>query len=103
MFSFDSFNTSDSSSDSSSSGNGGFNLGGLLTDLGGAAQVGLGLYNETQGGPAVNTNIGGTYVAGSSTPGAAAPTRILGFTVTEIVIGVLLIAGVIVAVHFASK
>lgn len=99
MFSLDSFNTSDSSSSDSS----GFSLGGLFSTLGSAAQVGLGIYNETQGGPAVNTNIGGTYVAGSSTPGAPAPTRILGFTVTEIVIGVLLIAGVILAVHFASK
>lgn len=98
MFSLDSFNTGDSSSSDS-----GFNFGGLLTDLGSAAQVGLGIYNETQGGPAVNTSIGGTYRAGSSVSGAPAQTRILGFTPTELVIGLALIVGVILAVHFASK
>lgn len=90
-------------SNSPSGDTGGFNLGGLLTDLGGAAQVGLGIYNETQGGPAVNTSIGGVYKAGSSVAGAPVPTRFLGFTPTEIVIGILAIVGVILAVHFVSK
>lgn len=74
-------------------------LGTILTDLGGAAQVGFGIYNETQGGPAVNTTIGGQA---QLVPGSAVPKTILGFSYTEIVIAVLLIAGVIVAIHYAT-
>lgn len=78
-------------------------FGTVLTDLAGAAQVGFGIYNETQsGGPAVNTNVLGAS-SGAVAPGAAAQTTFLGFSVTEIVIAVLLIVGVIVAVHFGSK
>lgn len=89
-----------SSSTPSSTDNSGFNLGGILSTLGGAAQVGLGIFNETQGGPAVNTSLLGGYTA---VAGAPVTTRILGFTMTEIFIGLLLIVGVIVAVHFGSK
>jgi hypothetical protein len=74
-------------------------LGTILTDLGGAAQVGLGIYSETQGGPPVNTTIGGQATL---VPGSAVPKTILGFTYTEIVIAVLLIVGVIVAIHYAT-
>lgn len=94
-----------SSSDSSGSGgSGGFlsNLGSVLTDFAGAAQTGLGIYNETQGGPPVNTNIGGTYTP-AAVPGAAAPKTFLGFSITEIVIGVLVIVGAIFAIHYATK
>lgn len=104
MAAFDQYATdiADSSSGSStpsSTDNSGFNLGSVFSTLGGAAQVGLGIFNETQGGPPVNTSLlGGTAVAG-----APATTRILGFSITEIVIGLLLIVGVIVAVHFGSK
>lgn len=75
-------------------------FGTVITDLAGASQVGLGIYNESQGGPAINTNVG-QY---GTTPGSVAPTTTLfGFSIAEIFIGVLLIAGIGVAVYFATK
>ena len=72
----------------------------LLTDLGGAAQTGLGIYNETQGGPAVNTTIGSSSV----TPGSVAPASTLfGFSTTEVIIGVILLVAIGVGIYFVAK
>lgn len=75
-------------------------FGSVLTDLGGAAQVGFGIYNETQGGPAINTSIGTPNVTPGSVAGA---TTLFGFSLTEIFVGVLLILGIVVTIHFATK
>lgn len=76
------------------SGTGSFSS--ILTDLGSAAQLGLGIYNETQGGPAVQL--------GGPTPGAPIQsTKIFGFTVAQILLGVVLIAGIFLVVHFTTK
>ena len=72
----------------------------VLTDLSGAAQVGFGIYNETQGGPAINTSVGTPGII----PGAVAPTGTLfGFSITEILVAVVLLAGVFIAIHYATK
>jgi len=69
----------------------------VLTDLAAAAQIGLGIYNETQGGPAIQIS--------GATPGAPVqqPAKIFGFTIGEILLAVALIAGVFLVVHFSTK
>jgi len=69
----------------------------VLTDLAAAAQIGFGIYNETQGGPAIQIS--------GATPGAPIqqPTKIFGFTVAQIFLGVILIAGIFLVVHFTTK
>lgn len=69
----------------------------FLTDLAAAAQIGFGIYNETQGGPAVQIS--------GATPGAPIqqPTKIFGFTVAQIFLGLALIVGVFLVVHFTTK
>lgn len=68
----------------------------ILTDLATAAQLGIGIYNETQGGPAVQLS--------GATPGAPIqPTKIFGFSIAQILLGVVLIAGIFLVVHFTTK
>lgn len=69
----------------------------ILTDLATAAQLGIGIYNETQGGPAIQI--------GGPTPGAAIqkPTTIFGFSIAQILLGVALIVGIFLVVHFTTK
>jgi len=69
-------------------------LSSLVTDLAGAAQLGLGIYNETQGGPQINPLTGKAI---------APPTTIAGFSITAIIVGAVLIVGAILAVHFLTK
>jgi hypothetical protein len=73
-------------------GSGANDLSSLVTDLATAAQVGLGLYNQTQGGPVINP-----------ATGKPAATTIAGFSLTTIFIVLVLIAGVIFAVRYATK
>lgn len=67
----------------------------FLTDLVTAAQYGIGLANEAGGGSPIQI--------GGATPGAPVQTKILGFSVTQIVIGVILIVGIFLVVHFTTK
>lgn len=68
----------------------------ILTDLATAVQLGIGIYNETQGGPAVQI--------GGKTPGAPIqPTTIFGFSIAQILVGVVLIVGIFLVVHFTAR
>ncbi len=75
-------------------------FGTVLTDLAGAAQTGFGIYNETQGGPAINTTIGAANVVPGSVAGA---TTLFGFSLTEVFVGLALLLGIGVAIYFATK
>lgn len=68
----------------------------ILTDLAAAAQLGIGIYNETQGGPAIQIS--------GATPGAPIkPATFLGFSIAQILLGVVLIVGIFLVVHFTSR
>lgn len=88
--------------DSGSETGGQTTFGSIVTDVGTLFQAGYGAYQQvSSGAPARNPVPGAT--SGSSSSSSSAPTRILGFTVAEVIIAVLILIALGIGIYFVAK